>query len=66
MTDRSGKVDTKDEILYTASRPSSAVRLDTVVGLIDHVKDEMNFFKEKVSYIMYNKIFLNGLRDFFI
>ena len=29
-------------------RPKSAVRLDTVVSMIDAVKDEMNFFKEKV------------------
>ena len=29
-------------------RPKSAIRLDTVVNMIDSVKDEMNFFKEKV------------------
>ncbi|XP_052794192.1 uncharacterized protein LOC128227574 isoform X4 [Mya arenaria] len=39
----------EDEVLYSAERPTSAVRLETVVGLIDHVKDEMNYFKEKLA-----------------
>ena len=33
-------------------RPKSAIRLDTVVNMIDSVKDEMNFFKEKVRWIV--------------
>ena len=42
--------DQEDEILYKAgsSRPASAMKLDTVVNMIDSVKDEMTFFREKV------------------
>lgn len=40
----------EDEILYSSvgDRPKSAVRLDAVVNMIDQVKDEMNYFREKV------------------
>jgi len=37
-----------DEVLYSAPANQSNVRLEHVVGLIDQVKDEMTFFKEKV------------------
>lgn len=43
--------DLKDEVLYTSvagSQSKAPVKLETVVNLIDHVTDEMNFFKEKV------------------
>jgi hypothetical protein len=42
--------DGEDEILYSSAndRPKSAVKLEAVVNMIDQVKDEMNFFREKV------------------
>ncbi|XP_052282684.1 uncharacterized protein LOC127879720 isoform X3 [Dreissena polymorpha] len=46
---RSQDGDEEDEILYTAEPSETQVKLNTVVGLIDHVKDEMNFFKEKLA-----------------
>ncbi|XP_053398553.1 uncharacterized protein LOC123556357 isoform X5 [Mercenaria mercenaria] len=41
----------EDEILYSSAteRPKSAVKLEAVVNMIDQVKDEMNFFREKLA-----------------
>ncbi|XP_060596380.1 uncharacterized protein LOC132750419 isoform X2 [Ruditapes philippinarum] len=43
--------DEEDEILYSSAndRPKSAVKLEAVVNMIDQVKDEMNFFREKLA-----------------
>ncbi|KAL4230907.1 hypothetical protein ACF0H5_011282 [Mactra antiquata] len=43
--------DIEDEILYSNidNTTQSVVKLETVVGMIDHVKDEMNYFREKLA-----------------
>ena len=39
-------------------RPKSAIKLDAVVNMIDSVKDEMYFFKEKVRLKLLMSSFL--------
>ena len=61
----------RDEVVYTSAsqRPKSAVNLDTVVTMIDQVKDEMNFFREKVntiSTLVKNMQSNNNNKDFMI
>jgi len=53
VSHQNGEVE--DEVLYTNpanNQRKGDVKLNTVVGLIDHVTDEMNFFKEKVTSLL--------------